>query len=149
MEHAKDVQSIEIISPDEPASGECLPAAEQADEGQAQELAERLREILTSGNGGGADQQVQFAGSHSMQLHLKAGSVDVELNTNTESGAEIQALRSQLQFANELIAQLMAKLDESNRRNGRLEARLALCQSLLQGNHKAGKEIAGLITSDE
>lgn len=110
-----------------------------------QDIAERLQAILAAQS---VSTTGEFSGKRSVQLNLRAGSVNMELNTNTEEGAEAGELRGQLEFARQMIADLNEKLHANACRIGYLEAQLDLFKSLLEAQGHKVEDITRLIAKD-
>lgn len=113
------------------------------------DMADRLRDLITGHTAAGRQENGEFSGKHSVQLQFRAGSVNMDLTTNTESGAEAGELRGQLAHANQVIGELNDKLQASASRIGYLEAQLDLCKKLLTGGARDSEELIKLIVSIE
>ena len=72
-----------------------------------------------------------FTGTHSMNLNVKAGAVDMNLSTVTEANQELVELKAQIELQQRLLAESQVRLDAANQRIGYLEAEIAQKNKIL------------------
>lgn len=73
-----------------------------------------------------------FTGTHSMNLNVKAGAVDMNLSTVTEANQELVELKAQIELQQKLLAESQTRLDAANQRIGFLEAEIAQKNRILE-----------------
>ncbi len=79
-----------------------------------------------------------FTGTHTMNLNVKAGSVDMNLSTVTEANQELLELKTQIDLLQRLLEESGVRLDVANQRIGALEAEMALKNKMLDEKLEQG-----------
>lgn len=88
-------------------------------------VAQQLKQMLEEGGQNIATASgSSFSGTHKMQLHVKTGPVDMQLETNTESNQEPVELQAQLKLLRKIMQETIERLEIANQRIGYLEAEL-------------------------
>ncbi|PZM84173.1 MAG: hypothetical protein DKT66_05900 [Candidatus Melainabacteria bacterium] len=100
---------------------------QQTEGGVTDLVAQQLRQMLEEGGGGTATCATagSFTGTHTMNLNVKAGAVDMNLSTVTEANQELIELKTQIELQKRLLADAQDRLDVANQRIGFLESELA------------------------
>lgn len=106
----------------------------QTEQGGVSDLvAQQLRQMLEDGGATATcASQGSFTGTHSMNLNVKAGAVDMNLSTVTEANQELVELRAQIELQQKLLAESQLRLDAANQRIGYLEAEIAQKNKILE-----------------
>jgi len=96
-------------------------------------VSQQLRQMLEDGGATATcASQGSFTGTHSMNLNVKAGAVDMNLSTVTEANQELVELRAQIELQQKLLAESQLRLDAANQRIGYLEAEIAQKNKILE-----------------
>ncbi len=89
-------------------------------------VAQQLRQMMEEGGATATCASAgSFTGTHTMNLNVKAGAVDMNLSTVTEANQELIELRTQIELQQKLLADAQDRIDVANQRIGFLESELA------------------------
>ncbi len=124
----EEIEAVEYT--EDTAVSECA----KTNEGRVPDLvAQQLRQMFEDGDVTATCAQAgSFTGTHSMNLQVKAGSVDMNLSTVTEANQEVIELKAQIALQEKLLEDAQARLDAANQRIGFLEAFVAQKDQLLE-----------------
>lgn len=119
---------------------------QQTEGGVTDLVAQQLRQMLEEGGGGTATCATagSFTGTHTMNLNVKAGAVDMNLSTVTEANQELIELKTQIELQKRLLADAQDRLDVANQRIGFLESELARRDREKQENSGWLKSLFGI-----
>lgn len=119
---------------------------QQTEDGVSDLVAQQLRQMLEEGGGGTATCATagSFTGTHTMNLNVKAGAVDMNLSTVTEANQELIELKTQIELQKRLLADAQDRLDVANQRIGFLESELARRDREKQENSGWLKSLFGI-----
>lgn len=85
-----------------------------------------------------------FTGTHTMNLNVKAGAVDMNLSTVTEANQELLELKTQIDLLQRLLEESGVRLEVANQKIGSLEAEMALKDKLLNEKLEQGSWLRSL-----
>ncbi len=119
---------------------------QQTEGGVTDLVAQQLRQMLEEGGGGTPTCATagSFTGTHTMNLNVKAGAVDMNLSTVTEANQELIELKTQIELQKRLLADAQDRLDVANQRIGFLESELARRDREKQENSGWLKSLFGI-----
>lgn len=99
---------------------------QSGDSGVSDLVAQQLRQMIEEGGGTATCASAgSFTGTHTMNLNVKAGAVDMNLSTVTEANQELIELKTQIELQKRLLTDAQDRLDAANKRIGFLESELA------------------------
>ncbi len=117
----------------------------QSDSGVSDLVAQQLRQMFEEGGATATCASAgSFTGTHTMNLNVKAGSVDMNLSTVTEANQELLELKTQIDLLQRLLEESGARLDVANQRIGALEAEMALKNKMLDEKLEQGSWLRSL-----
>lgn len=99
---------------------------QHSESGVSDLVAQQLRQMIEEGGGTATCASAgSFTGTHTMNLNVKAGAVDMNLSTVTEANQELIELKTQIELQKRLLTDAQNRLDAANKRIGFLESELA------------------------
>jgi hypothetical protein len=117
----------------------------QHESGVTDLVAQQLRQMIEEGGGTATCASAgSFTGTHTMNLNVKAGAVDMNLSTVTEANQELIELKTQIELQKKLLADAQDRLDVANQRIGFLESELARKDREKQENSGWLKSLFGI-----
>lgn len=117
----------------------------ESDNGVSELVTQQLRQMFEEGGATATCASAgSFTGTHTMNLNVKAGSVDMNLSTITESNQELLELRTQIDLLQRLLEESGVRLEVANQRIGALEAELMLKNKLLDEKLEQGSWLRSL-----
>lgn len=117
----------------------------QSDSGVSDLVAQQLRQMFEEGGATATCASAgSFTGTHTMNLNVKAGSVDMNLSTVTEANQELLELKTQIDLLQRLLEESGVRLDVANQRIGALEAEMALKNRMLDEKLEQGSWLRSL-----
>ncbi len=117
----------------------------QTDSGVSDLVTQQLRQMFEEGGATATCASAgAFTGTHTMNLNVKAGSVDMNLSTVTEANQELLELKTQIDLLQRLLEESGVRLDVANQRIGALEAEMALKDKLLDERLEQGSWLRSL-----
>lgn len=117
----------------------------QCDSGVSDLVAQQLRQMFEEGGATATCASAgSFTGTHTMNLNVKAGSVDMNLSTVTEANQELLELKTQIDLLQRLLEESGVRLDVANQRIGALEAEMALKDRMLDEKLEQGSWLRSL-----
>ncbi len=117
----------------------------QSESGVSDLVTQQLRQMFEEGGATATCASAgSFTGTHTMNLNVKAGSVDMNLSTVTEANQELLELKTQIDLLQRLLEESGVRLDVANQRIGALEAEMALKNKMLDEKLEQGSWLRSL-----
>ena len=118
---------------------------EENESGVSDLVAQQLRQMMEEGGATATCTSAgSFTGTHTMNLNVKAGAVDMNLSTVTEANQELIELKTQIELQQKLLADAQDRLDAANQRIGFRESELARKDREKQENSGWLKSLFGI-----
>jgi hypothetical protein len=117
----------------------------QSEGGVSDLVTQQLRQMFEEGGATATCASAgSFTGTHTMNLNVKAGAVDMNLSTVTEANQELLELKTQIDLLQRLLEESGVRLEVANQRIGSLEAEMALKDKLLNEKLEQGSWLRSL-----
>lgn len=108
-------------------------------------VTEQLRQMFEEGGATATCATAgSFTGTHTMNLNVKAGAVDMNLQTVTEANQELLELKTQIELQKRLLDEAQTRLDNANKRIGHLELELEQKNKVLDEKLEQGSWLRSL-----
>ncbi|MCC7530259.1 MAG: hypothetical protein IT342_17175 [Candidatus Melainabacteria bacterium] len=126
-------------------STETFTTIQQSEGGVSDLVTQQLRQMFEEGGATATCASAgSFTGTHTMNLNVKAGAVDMNLSTVTEANQELLELKTQIDLLQRLLEESGVRLEVANQRIGSLEAEIALKDKLLNEKLEQGSWLRSL-----
>lgn len=124
---------------------ESFTGIQQSEGGVSDLVTQQLRQMFEEGGATATCTSAgSFTGTHTMNLNVKAGAVDMNLSTVTEANQELLELKTQIDLLQRLLEESGVRLEVANQRIGSLEAEMALKDKLLNEKLEQGSWLRSL-----
>jgi hypothetical protein len=118
---------------------------QQGESGVSDLVTQQLRQMFEEGGATATCASAgSFTGTHTMNLNVKAGAVDMNLSTVTEANQESLELKTQIDLLQRLLEESGVRLEVANQRIGALEAEMALKDKALDEKLEQGSWLRSL-----
>ncbi len=134
-----------VAEPCTDVTAESCSEIQQSESGVSELVTQQLRQMFEEGGATATCASAgSFTGTHTMNLNVKAGSVDMNLSTVTEANQELLELKTQIDLLQRLLEESGVRLEVANQRIGALEAEMAIKDKMLDEKLEQGSWLRSL-----